>query len=89
MATAGITAALLLPFGAILTFSRRRSPNQLRSIRLFALIGVLFISAGFFAGCSSHSDVFIPSTPAGTSAITIKATSGTISQSTIVNLTVQ
>jgi uncharacterized protein (TIGR03118 family) len=89
MATAGITAALLLPFGAILTFSRRRSPNQLRSIRLFALIGVLFISAGFFAGCSSHSDVFVPSTPAGTSPITIKATSGTISQSTIVNLTVQ
>jgi uncharacterized protein (TIGR03118 family) len=89
VATAGITAALLLPFGAFLTFARRRSPNQLRSIRLFALIGVLFISAGFFAGCSSHSDVFVPSTPAGTSAITIKATSGTITQSTVINLTVQ
>src|SRR5205823_2827687 len=34
-ATAGITAALLLPFGAILTFSRRRSLNQYRSVRLF------------------------------------------------------
>jgi uncharacterized protein (TIGR03118 family) len=89
VATAGIAAALLLPFGAFLTFARRRSPDQLRSIRLFALIGVLFISAGFFAGCSSSSDVFVPSTPAGTSAITIKATSGTISQSTTVNLTVQ
>ena len=89
VAGAGITAALLLPFGAILTFSRRRSPNQLRSIRLLGLLGILFVSAGFLAGCTSYSNVFVPSTPAGTSAITIKATSGTISQSTVVNLTVQ
>jgi apolipoprotein N-acyltransferase len=89
MATAGITTALLLPFGAILAFSRRRLPNQLRSIRLLGLLGALFVSAGFLAGCTSYSNVFVPSTPAGTSAITIKATSGTISQSTVVNLTVQ
>jgi uncharacterized protein (TIGR03118 family) len=88
-ATAGITAALLLPFGAILTFSRRRSPNSQRSVRLLGLLGVLLVSAGFIAGCSSTSNVFVPSTPAGTSQITIKATSGTITQSTIVNLTVQ
>jgi uncharacterized protein (TIGR03118 family) len=84
-----ITVALLLPFGALLLLPRRRSPNQQRSIRLLGLFGALILSAGFFAGCSSMSDVFVPSTPAGTSAITIKATSGTITQSTVVNLTVQ
>jgi uncharacterized protein (TIGR03118 family) len=84
-----ITVALLLPFGALLLFPRRRSPNQQRSIRLLGLFGALILSAGFFAGCSSMSDVFVPSTPAGTSAITVKATSGSITQSTIVNLTVQ
>jgi len=87
-ATAAITAALLLPFGAILTFSRRRSPNRLRPIQLLSLLGVLLVSAGFFAGCSSYSTV-TPSTPAGTTAITINATSGTITQSATVNLTVQ
>jgi uncharacterized protein (TIGR03118 family) len=88
-ATAGITAALLLPFGAFLTFSRRRLSGKHRHLRLFGLLGILLISAGFVAGCSSMSDVFVPSTPAGTSAITVKATSGTITQSTIINLTVQ
>jgi hypothetical protein len=47
------------------------------------------LSVGFISGCSSTSDVFVPSTPAGTSPVTIQATSGTITQSTIVNLTVQ
>jgi uncharacterized protein (TIGR03118 family) len=88
-ATAGITAALLLPFGAILAFSRRRSPNQHRSLRLLGLLGILLVSAGFIAGCSSSSNVFVPSTPAGTSPVTVKATSGSITQSTVVNLTVQ
>jgi uncharacterized protein (TIGR03118 family) len=89
-ATAGITAALLLPFGAILTFTRRRNSGQPRSIRLLGLLGIaLLISVGFISGCSSNSDVIPPSTPAGTSTVTIKATSGTISQTTTVNLTVQ
>jgi uncharacterized protein (TIGR03118 family) len=89
-ATAGITAALLLPFGAFFTSRRRRSSGtQQRHLRLLGLLGILLISAGFVAGCSSSSDVFVPSTPAGTSAVTIKATSGSITQSTVVNLTVQ
>jgi uncharacterized protein (TIGR03118 family) len=88
VATAGITTALLLPFGAAFVFSRRRSTHQQRSIRLFALFGVLIISAGFIAGCSSSSNA-VPGTPTGTSAVTIKATSGTITQTTVVNLTVQ
>jgi len=84
-----ITVAFFLPFGALLFFPRRRSRSQQRSLRLLGLFGAFILSAGFLAGCSSYSNVFVPSTPAGTSAITIKATSGTITQSTIVNLTVQ
>ncbi len=84
-----ITVALFLPFGALLLFPRRRSLSQQRYRRLLGLFGALLLSSGFFAGCSSYSNVFVPSTPAGTSAITIKAASGTITQSTIVNLTVQ
>jgi uncharacterized protein (TIGR03118 family) len=85
---AGITVALLLPFGAMLIFPRR-SLRHYRSIRLFGLLGILMVSAGFFAGCSSSSDVVTPFTPPGTSAITIQAVSGTVTQTTVVNLTVQ
>ena len=84
-----ITVTLLLPFGALLLFPRRRSLSQRRATRLLGLFGAFLLSAGFFAGCSSYSNVIPPSTPAGTSAITIKATSGMITQSTVVNLTVQ
>jgi uncharacterized protein (TIGR03118 family) len=84
-----ITVALFLPLGALLLFPHRRSPNQQRYLRLLGLFGTLLLSAGFVAGCSSMSDVFVPSTPAGTSAITVKATSGSITQSTVINLTVQ
>ena len=84
-----ISVAFFLPLGALLLFPRRRSLNQQRYLRLLALLGTLVLSAGFVAGCSSTSDIFVPSTPTGTSAITIKATSGSITQSTTVNLTVQ
>lgn len=86
---AKITVALFLPVGAFLLFPRRRSLNQQRYLRLLGLLGTLVLSAGFVAGCSSMSDIVVPSTPTGTSAITIKATSGSITQSTTVNLTVQ
>ncbi|HWW98754.1 MAG TPA: TIGR03118 family protein [Edaphobacter sp.] len=84
-----VTVALFLPFGALLLFPRRRSLNQQRSVRLLGLLGAFLVSAGFLAGCSSYSNVVVPSTPAGTSAVTIKATSGSITQSTVINLTVQ
>jgi uncharacterized protein (TIGR03118 family) len=83
-AAAGITAALLLPFSAILTFSRRRQFN----IRLLALYTVLVLSVGLIAGCSNTSNA-VPFTPTGSTPVTIKATSGSITQSTVVNLTVQ
>jgi hypothetical protein len=86
---AKITVALFLPFGALLLFPGRRSLNQHRYLRLLGLLGTLLLSVGFVAGCSSMSDIVVPSTPTGTSAITIKATPGSITQSTTVNLTVQ
>ncbi|MCU1292436.1 MAG: hypothetical protein JWP08_1286 [Bryobacterales bacterium] len=84
-----IAVALFLPFGALLLFPRGRSFNQRRYLRLLGLFGVFILSAGYIAGCSSSSDVFVPFTPAGTSAVTVKATSGTITQTITVNLTVQ
>jgi uncharacterized protein (TIGR03118 family) len=87
-ATAGITAAFVLPFGAFLVFSRRRSPNRQSSLRLLVLFGILIVSAGFIAGCSNTSNA-VPSTPVGSSQVTIKATSGSVTQSTVINLTVQ
>ena len=88
-ATAGITAALLLPFGAILlTFSRYRSLNRPGNIRLFMLFAVLVFSAGLIAGCSNTSNA-VPFTPTGSTPVTIKATSGSTTQSTVINLTVQ
>jgi uncharacterized protein (TIGR03118 family) len=87
-ATAGITVAFVVPFGAFLAFSRRRSPNRQSSLRLLALFGILIVSAGFIVGCSSSSNA-VPSTPTGSSQVTIKATSGSITQSTVINLTVQ
>jgi hypothetical protein len=84
-----ITVACFLPLGALLLFPRRRSLSQQRYLRLLGLFVTLLLSTGFVAGCSSTSDIFVPSTPVGTSAITIKATSGSITQSTTVNLTVQ
>lgn len=84
-----ITIGLFLPLCATLIFPWRRSRNQRRSLRLLGLLGALTLSAGFFAGCTSYSNVFVPSTPTGASQVTIKATSGTITQSTVINLTVQ
>ncbi len=86
---AGIAVALLLPFGTFLTLSRRRLRGKQNYVRLFGLLGILLVSACFIEGCTSYSDVFVPSTPTGTTPITIKATSGSTTQSTIVNLTVQ
>ncbi len=87
-ASAGITAALLLPFGAFFTRRRRYGPVR-EAIKLFALFGIILTTLSFIAGCSSTSDVFVPFTPTGAAQITINATSGSITQSSIVTLTVQ
>jgi uncharacterized protein (TIGR03118 family) len=86
--TAGITATLLLPFGAFFTLRRRYAPAGAQAIKRFTLFGLLLTTFSFIAGCSSTSDVFVPFTPAGSTPLTITATSGSIMQSTTVNLTV-
>ncbi len=80
---AGILAALLLPFGGVLALRRRRSPI----LRLLALLCALLGSVGAIVGCSSNTPLVF--TPQGTSQVTITATSGSITQSTTVGLTVQ
>jgi hypothetical protein len=79
----GIVSALLLPFGSLLAMRRRR---RFAGLRILGVAAVLLSSAGLIAGCSSTAPT--PVTPAGTSNITITATSGNIMQSAVVGLTV-
>jgi uncharacterized protein (TIGR03118 family) len=79
----GIVSALLLPFGSLLAMRRRR---RFTGLRILGVAAVLLGSAGLIAGCSSTPPT--PITPAGTSNITITATSGNIMQSAVVGLTV-
>jgi uncharacterized protein (TIGR03118 family) len=82
---AGITAALLLPFGSLLAFSRRQSSGKQSHIRLLGLLSLLLVSTAIVLGCG-HSK---PVTPPGMSQVTITATSGSITQKTVIALTVQ
>ena len=77
-----LASALMLPFGSLLAFGRRR---RLASMRLLGAVTLAFISAGLIAGCGSS----MSSTPAGTTNVTIMATSGSIAQTSTVALTVQ
>ena len=79
----GIVSALLLPFGSLLAMRRRRC---FAGLRILGVAVVLLGSAGLIAGCSSTPPT--PVTPAGTSNITITATSGSIMQTAVVGLTV-
>jgi hypothetical protein len=77
----GIVSALLLPFGSLLAFGRRRR------LRGLAGVAVLFAAAGLIAGCGSSSGM--SGTPAGTSNVTVTATSGSVTQTAVVAMTVQ
>ena len=77
-----LASALMLPFGSLLAFGRRR---RLASMRLLGAVMLALISAGLIAGCGSS----MSSTPAGTTNVTIMATSGSIAQTSTVALTVQ
>jgi len=83
---AGVAAALLLPFASVLLFYRRRSSSLTGLLRLFVLCGAMFATLGTIMGCGGSAP---PSTPAGTSQVVVTATSGSISQSTTISLTVQ
>lgn len=86
--TLGIAAASLTPLAGIFLFGVARRRRLLTMLPI-ALLG-LVVAAGF-AGCSGGSaggSRSIP-TPTGTSQVTVTATSGAVSQSTMITLTVQ
>jgi hypothetical protein len=97
---ASIVAAMLLPFGSLLAFSRKRASGKGRSLQLLGLLVLLAVSAGVVVGCSSSMPMSspvatsptTPSTPgtaAGVQMVTVTATSGSITQNTTIALTVQ
>jgi len=80
----GIVFALLLPFGSLLAL-RRRFIGLRAGLRMLGVLAVLAASAGLLAGCGSSGTA---ATPAGTSNVTVTATSGSVMQTTVVALTV-
>jgi hypothetical protein len=83
-AAVGIVSALMLPFASLLVFRRR---CYFTGLRILGVIAVILSSAWLIAGCGSTAGM--PATPAGTSNVTITATSGALSQSTVIAVTVQ
>jgi len=79
----GIGAALLLPFGSLLMLGRRR---QFIGTRVLGVVVLLFAACGLIVGCGSSG---APGTPAGTTNVTVTATSGGITQTAVVAVTVQ
>jgi hypothetical protein len=97
---AGIASAFLLPFASILIFRRRRVLSGTSSLRLLGVMIVFLAVGGLLLGCSNYTAPTpapvtpapvtpTPVTPAGLSTVVITATSGAISQTTSVALTVQ
>ena len=87
--TAGIATALMLPFTSILVFIRRRraglsSSGVSRMLGVVLLCGATLVGLGAVAGCSNYTF-----TPPGTSQVVVTATSGSVSQSTTIALTVK
>ena len=83
-----VAFALTLPFGSLLVFARRK---RFPGIHTAGVLAVLLASAGLMVGCSytpKMSTPAVPPTPSGSSHFTIMAVSGTVSQSTMVNLTI-
>ena len=89
-------AVLLLPFGSILAFSRKRNANGKNPLQILGVFMLFVTTAGLVAGCSSSTSPSSSSstppptpTPTGMQQVTIKATSGNITQTATINLTVQ
>jgi uncharacterized protein (TIGR03118 family) len=78
------TALAFMPFACVLLFAGRKK-LRINPKLMLVLIGAA-VGAATLAGCGSSTNT---TTPAGTSAITVTATSGTISHTSTVNLTVQ
>jgi uncharacterized protein (TIGR03118 family) len=84
----GIAVATITPFGALLVFGAARRRKFLAMLPV-VLLGLVVIAG--VAGCSGGGgggSMTVP-TPTGTSQVTVTATSGGISKSTVIALTVQ
>jgi hypothetical protein len=79
----GIASAILLPFGSLLALRRR---DRFAGPRVLGVITLLIVSAGFVVGCGSSGTL---ATPTGTANVTINATSGSVTQTAVVAMTVQ
>jgi uncharacterized protein (TIGR03118 family) len=84
----GIAAAMLLPFASFLAFRRRKLATR-RALQLLSLLLLFAAANGLLLGCADTSPATTIVTPAGTSNVTITATSGAVTQSTTMALTVQ
>lgn len=82
---AAFAGLLLLPLGGLALFSTRGTRNRLGLLTMLA--GGFLVTAAL-TGCGSKAAANT-ATPAGTSLVTITATSGTVVQTTAVSLTVQ
>jgi uncharacterized protein (TIGR03118 family) len=85
----GIAAAGMMPLAGLLLFGvarRRRFLAMLSVVLLGLVVGAGVVGCGGSSGSGGGNPV---STPTGTSQVTITATSGSISQSTMISLTVQ
>ena len=80
----GLVWAMLLPLGGFLVL---RGRTRLAALRILGSAVILLAGASWMSGCSTAMSS--PGTPAGTSNMTITATSGSISHSTTVALTVK
>jgi uncharacterized protein (TIGR03118 family) len=80
---AAVASAVLFPFASLLVFYRRRAISNV--FRMFILCGVMLAALGLFAGCTTTQ----PATPEGTSQVIVTATSGSVSQTATIALTVQ
>ncbi len=81
----GITGSALATL-LFLPFLRRRNLARFRRLYLSLLLTLLGFSAASLTGCADNS---FNSTPTGTYAVTVNATSGTTNHSTVLTVTVQ
>jgi apolipoprotein N-acyltransferase len=84
---AGVATALLLPFASVLVFYRRRLHGISGLLGMLVLCGITFAAASVMMGCGSSPPP--PTTPAGTSQVAVTASSGSVSQTLTIALTVQ
>ncbi len=85
---AGIAVAVVSPFAALLLFGAAR---RRRFLLLLPLLSLPLIAMAGVTGCGSsksNTPATMP-TPAGTSQVTVTATSGTVSKTATIALTVQ